>query len=134
MRQRAALFGYNAVSPLMLAKATRQELTGLGLIGTAGGTLEWEFSSPASGVVDLDAVYAKLVPAGWLALIAPDGDESGSPAGTVAVASIASVTTVSRSGYSVSAKITRVVLTLTPAWRRSTRPPGRPQSSTRVSS
>ncbi len=118
LRQRAALFGYNAVNPLMLAKATRQELTGLCLIGTPAGsptgTLEWEFSQPGAGVVDLDAVYSKLTPAGWLALISPDGDESGSPAGTVAVVSIASVTTISRSDYGVSAKITRIMLTSDP--------------------
>jgi predicted phage baseplate assembly protein len=114
LRQRAALFGYNAVNPVMLAKKTQQELEHHGLIGAPTGTLDWSFSPPGTDVVDLDAVYSKLAPGGWLALISPDGDESGSPAGTVAVAAIGSVTTVSRSDYGVSAKITRAVLTSDP--------------------
>ena len=118
LRQRAALFGYNAVNPLMLAKRTQQELENLGFIGTPPGSvvgaLDWSFSAPVTGAVDLDAVYPKLAPGGWLALVRPDGDDSGSPAGTVGVASIGSVTTVSRSDYAVSAKITRAVLTSDP--------------------
>ncbi len=118
LRQRAALFGYNAVNPLMLAKKTQEELENLNLIQSAGsGTLEWNFSEPGgpgSGVVDLDAVYAKVTSGGYLALILPDGSGSGSPAGTVTVGQIASVTTVSRSDYGVSAKITRATLWVDP--------------------
>ena len=115
LRQRAALFGYNAVNPLMLAKKTQEELGSL-LTGT-GGTLDWSFYEPngsGSGIVDLDAVYAKVTAGGWLALIRPDGSTSGSPAGTVTPGQIASVTTISRSGYGVSAKITRATLTVDP--------------------
>ncbi len=107
LRQRAALFGYNAVNPLMLAKKTQEELENLKLLTTAaGGTLEWNFAPPDTDAVDLDAVYSKVVEGGWLALTGP----SGSPA----VASIASVTTISRSDYGVSAKITRATLTSDP--------------------
>ena len=112
LRQRAALFGYNAVNPLMLAKKTQEELENLGLLSTTG-TLEWNFGPPgASGtnLVDLDAVYSKVAAGGWLVLTRP----SPSPAGTVAVAFIASVSTVSRSDYGVSAKITRATLTSDP--------------------
>jgi hypothetical protein len=111
LRQRAALFGYNAVNPLMLAETTQAE-PGLNLIST-GSTLEWNFSEPGgsgSAVVDLDAVYSKVTAGGWLALIGPDGSGSGSPT----VAQIASVTAVSRSDYGVSAKITRATLTSDP--------------------
>jgi Baseplate J-like protein len=108
LRQRAALFGYNAVNPLMLAIATQAELKNHGLLVAPSGTLEWNFQEPATGVVDLDAVYGKVTAGGWLVLISPDASGSGSVG---AVGSIASVATISRSGYGVSAKITRVVLT-----------------------
>lgn len=107
LRQRASLFGYNAVNPLMLAKKTQEELESLNLIST-GGTPEWNFQEPGTGVVDLDAVYAKVTAGGWLVLISPDASGSGLLG---AAGSIASVATISRSGYGVSAKITRVVLT-----------------------
>jgi predicted phage baseplate assembly protein len=114
LRQRAALFGYNAVNPLMLARTTQHELLNSGLlVGSTGGPLEWKFSEPGragSGIVDLDAVSSKVTAGGWLALILPDTSGSGSPSGTVTVAHIHSVTTVSRSDYSVSAKITRATL------------------------
>jgi predicted phage baseplate assembly protein len=108
LRQRAALFGYNAVNPLLLAAKTQEELKGLGLLSTTG-TLEWKFAEPGTNVVDLDAVYAKVTAGGWLVLTDPSGSSAGP-----AVASIASVSTVSRSGYGVSAKITRVTLTSDP--------------------
>ena len=137
LRQRAALFGFNAVNPLMLAKKTQEELENLKLIQSAGsGTLEWNFSEPGgpgSGVVDLDAVYAKVTAGGYLALILPDGSGSGSLAGTVTVGQIASVTTVSRSDYGVSAKITRATLWVGPRSPPTTPPPGTPRSSPRVS-
>ncbi|MGD0376627.1 MAG: baseplate J/gp47 family protein [Streptosporangiaceae bacterium] len=107
LRQRAALFGFNAVNPLMLAKKTQEELGNLGLIGGTTGTLEWSFGAPDPGVVDLDAVYSKVVAGGWLVLLSSGGT-------VVTVASIASVATVSRSDYGVSAKITRATLTSDP--------------------
>ena len=109
LRQRAALFGYNAVNPLMLAKKTQEELENLKLLTTAaGGTLEWNFAPPDTDAVDLDAVYSKVVAGGWLALTSRAIGIAG------AVASIASVTTISRSDYGVSAKITRATLTSDP--------------------
>jgi baseplate J-like protein len=106
LRQRAALFGYNAMNPLMLARKTQQELVALHLLADPGGTPEWNFGPPGTDVVDLDAVYAKVTAGGWLALTSPDG--------TAAVGSVKSVATISRSGYGVSAKITRVTLTSDP--------------------
>ncbi len=106
LRQRASLFGYNALNPLMLAHKTFVALQ-------AGGFLDgndWDFSSSSlvtAGLVDLDAVYSKLVPAGWLVLIHPDDSTARSPAGFVSLYGLSSVTAITRSGYSVSAKITR---------------------------
>lgn len=110
LRQKAALFGYNAINPLMLTFRIRLQLGGL-LSGN-----EWKFGiSSADGsnlaaenLVDLDAVYSKLAVGGWLALIVPDKNTSRSPSGLVSLCLIKSVTSISRSDYGASAKITRV--------------------------
>ncbi len=110
LRQKAALFGYNAVNPLMLAPKTLKQLAGL-LNGN-----EWKFGvSSADGtnlaarnLVDLDAVYSKLTVGDWLALIVPDQHTTGSPAGFVSLSLAKSVTSISRSDYGMGAKITRI--------------------------
>jgi hypothetical protein len=111
LRQRASLFGFNAVNPLMLTQKTRTGLGGL-LIGN-----EWNFGTTSGGlnlatqsIVDLDAVYSKLAVDGWLALIVPDGSVSRSPSGLVTLCLIQSVTAISRSDYSISARISRVAV------------------------
>jgi Baseplate J-like protein len=109
LRQRASLFGFNAVNPLMLTTRTR---TGLGGLLSAN---EWVFGTTAGGtnlatanLVDLDAVYSKLTVGGWLVLIVPDAHTSRSPSGFISLCLIESVTSVSRSDYAMSAKITRL--------------------------
>lgn len=109
LRQKAALFGYNAINPRMLTHRIQTQLGGL-LSGS-----EWTFGiSSADGdlasqsLVDLDSVYSKLAVGGWLALIHPDSNTSRSPAGFVTLYLIQSVTSISRSDYGTSAKITRV--------------------------
>jgi hypothetical protein len=111
MRQRASLFGYNAVNPLMLTVDTRTALVAL-LSGS-----EWNFGTTASGtnlvtanLVDLDAVYPKLTVGGWLALIVPDAQTSRSPSGFITLCLIESVTSVSRSDCAISARITRLAI------------------------
>src|SRR5262249_37917735 len=56
----------------------------------------------------LDAVYSKLAVGGWLALIIPDMNTSRSPSGFVSLCLIKSITSISRSDYATSAKISRV--------------------------
>ncbi len=192
-RQRVALFGYNAVNPLMLAQSTISALsshidassnspephsgdagsgyyvgeqvvvTGGGGIGgilqvqsvnssgavtgtlevIAGGTgysttqaadtvgpsgsglkvnitastsqlnssnTEWNFQEPASSVIDLDAIYSKIVSGGWIALVRPDASSTRSPAGFISLYQVKSVTAIARSAYSISAKITRAAV------------------------
>jgi hypothetical protein len=111
LRQRASLFGFNAMNPLMLTPKIRSQIAGL-LNGN-----EWKFGITAAGanlategLVDLDAVYSKLAVGGWLALIAPDASFSRSPSGLIALCLIDSVTSISRSDYATSAKITRVAV------------------------
>jgi hypothetical protein len=109
-RQRATLFGYNAINPLMLAKDVLTGLAGAGLVsnGTSKNP-EWLFSLPQGGaVIDLDAVYAKVVPHGWIVLIVPDMRIASSPAGFVSLYQVKSVTTIARSAYAISSKISRV--------------------------
>jgi hypothetical protein len=109
LRQRAALFGYNALNPLMLTSKTR-----VGIAGLLSGD-DWDFGTTFDGIdlatlslVDLDAVYPKLAVGGWLALIVPDASTSRSPSGFVTLHLINSVTSISRSDYAMSAKISRV--------------------------
>ncbi len=113
LRQRTALFGYNAIKPVMLARHVLDALEAAGLV--SGN--DWNFglddttqvSLASEALVDLDNVYGKIVPGGWIALIRPTSDHSRTPAGYVSLFAINSVSTVSRSDYGVSAKITRVV-------------------------
>jgi len=190
LRQRAALFGYNAMSPQMLSSDTQsalilsnllkdpeysisgsvtsgtfqayeqlyQENTGATL--QLGGTLPnasemyvygplvgtpdridswygetsnaifkptslptvvtptdwifgWDSSSQASlaseALVDLDNVYTKVVPGGWVVLIQPNGNFSRSPSGDAALFLIEQVVSANRSDYSLSSKVTRTV-------------------------
>jgi hypothetical protein len=111
LRQRATLFGYNALNPLMLTPDIQGQLKDF----LNGAKSEWLFGTASDGsnlvtenLVDLDAVYSKLAIGGWLALIVPDMSVSRSPAGFISLCRIQSVTSISRSDYAMSAKITRV--------------------------
>jgi predicted phage baseplate assembly protein len=113
LRQRASLFGYNALNPNLLSPKSLKYLQSIGLIG--GSPVDWEFGNDtqtgntlaSESLVDLDNTYSKLTPGGWLVLIHPDAEFSRSPAGVVSLYGLLSVTTISRSDYGVSAKITR---------------------------
>jgi len=112
LRQKASLFGYNAINPLMLAQATLCALQNATLVST-NSPPEWDFGAASANpkdlagasLVDLDSTYSKLAANGWLALVRPDS--SGNP--IVNLYNLKSVTTTSRSDYSISAKITRVL-------------------------
>ena len=124
LRQRASLFGYNAVHPLLLSADTQALLTSAKQI--AGNPPDWRFnvdtiadpdftdfplpSLSAQGILDLDNVYAKLNPGGWIVLISPDQNHARSPSGFVRLYGVVSVTTISRSAFGVSAKINRLGL------------------------
>ncbi|MGB7862088.1 MAG: putative baseplate assembly protein, partial [Candidatus Sulfotelmatobacter sp.] len=70
-------------------------------------------SLSAQWLVDLDAVYSKLVPGGWLALIRPSGGNYRTPAGYVGLFHMQSVSSTNRSDYGMSAKVTRVQVATT---------------------
>ncbi len=122
LRQRAALFGYNALNPLMLTGTTAGVLTQNPSLLNSDST-DWNFGTAANSVptdpaafslIDLDAVYAKLTAGGWLMLMAniqpPRHRHHSLPRWTTIedLYNLSSVTTISRSDYGVSAKITRV--------------------------
>src|SRR5262249_23659084 len=78
---------------------------------------EWNFLQSQSSanqnldrkdLLDLDAVYPKIVSDGWIALIMPDQQNQRSPAGEVTLYKVQTVTTIARSDFALSAKISRV--------------------------
>lgn len=93
--QRAALFGYNAASPKLFVpdvkKALDDELT--------DNDAEWRFAVVESSALDLDAVY-QGVTAGTPVLLT-HGDD-------VALATVSKAGETSRTGYGISAKVTRL--------------------------
>ena len=105
MRQRAALFGYNAVNPNMLSANSNTNLTQL--VDTSGASWAWK-NYNLGATIDLDAAYPKIVQGGWLAMISPDAQVSRSPAGFIRLFRANSVSPVARSDFGLSAKITRV--------------------------
>lgn len=117
LRQRAALYGYNSVNPLMLAAQTLSALNKAKLLSTVPfGQTDWKFGWDVvndarfgnESIVDLDAIYSKIVPGGWLALINPDTNTTRNPAGYINLYYIQAGTTTTRSDYGTSAKVTRV--------------------------
>lgn len=109
LRQRAALFGYNAVDPNLLTITPDNNLANR--IDQTTDPTKWTWKlpdpPPPPGYIDLDSVYPKIVTGSWLVMIAPD-PTTGSPAGVVRLYSASSVSPVVRSGFGLSAKITRV--------------------------
>ncbi len=125
MRQRASLFGYNALNPLMLTKKAETNLGGLlsgdeWTFGTASNSFPSDLAS--ASLVDLDSVYAKVATGSWLLLMATyqkrvhlGGGGHGHGQGSTRLITVqetnlyqlTAVTTVSRSDYAMSAKITR---------------------------
>jgi hypothetical protein len=115
LRQRAALFGYNAINPQMLAKHTLSELQSLSPpLVTPNSPPEWVFGTQDSNtvtlmellLVDLDAVYTKVLAQSWLVMILQQGFDYTEPA--FGAYPIQSAYTTSRSDYGMSGKITRI--------------------------
>jgi hypothetical protein len=119
-RQRAALFGYNAVQPVFLSADQRTYFLTILKLFDAAGT-DWDFTNSQSSankklytaqLIDLDGVYSKIVPQGWIALIVPDSKSSRSPAGLVTLYQVNSITTISRADFGISSKLSRIAADL----------------------
>jgi hypothetical protein len=117
-RQRGALFGYNAVNPLLLASANLGALQSAGLVlppatppPPSPFIPEWNFQAPGTSLIDLDSTYSKLASGGWIALVRPDSSSvPRKPAGFISLYQIQSLTTMTRSDYGSSSKITRAAV------------------------
>jgi hypothetical protein len=117
LRQKAALFGYNSVSPMMLDQKTVNRLKNAHLVGVGTiSQLEWNFGQDKvngttlanESLVDLDSTYSKIVPGTWLVLMKPGMDPARTPAGYVDLYLVHGVSTVSRSDYGTSGKVSRL--------------------------
>src|ERR1039457_918134 len=106
-RQRAALFGYSAVDPNLLTITTGNNLANLIDHTTDPTKWTWRLPDlpPPPGYIDLDSVYPKIVTGSWLVLTGSAGP---------CLYRATSVSSVARSGFGLSAKITRVVPYPTP--------------------
>jgi hypothetical protein len=102
LRQRAALFGYNAVNPRMLDTKN----TKLGELLNSDET-EWK-NFYLKDTIDLDSAYPKILTGGWLVMIHPDEHISRTPPGYVSLYEIETVAQITRSDFGMSAKITRI--------------------------
>ncbi len=98
LRQRAALFGYNAVDPNMLGGTDSKSNLGT-LIDTTTSPWTWKNYS-LSADIDLDAAYPKITTNSWVVLSAPGG---------VNLFLASGVSAVSRTAFGIGAKITRIV-------------------------
>jgi hypothetical protein len=115
LRQKASLFGYNAINPLMLARRTLQALQKAGLVDGSSPP-EWVFDVatqggvdlPKSAVVDLDAVYSKLAIGGWLVTVRPPASSTSEP--DLHLYRMDAVTSIARSDFAIGAKITRAIV------------------------
>jgi hypothetical protein len=105
------LFGFNAVDPNLLDSNT---LTNLNNLLTNQGTIptDWNFNSGSvpSQCIDLDSVYSKIAPQGWIAVIRPYNDDLTSPYFAVGLFQVVTVSTLTRVQFGVSAKISRVLV------------------------
>jgi len=117
LRQKASLYGYNAINPDLLDSKVRahlwnEKLLQRGFFGHADWRFDWDSVNDArlskEGLVDLDQVYSKIVPDGWLVLINPDQYTNRTPAGYITLYLVNGVTSLTRSDFGMSGKITRL--------------------------
>lgn len=99
MRQRAAVFGYNAASPLMFVPDVITALEDANLLNDDGN--DWEFDPADASAFDLDAVYEGVTPGSPVVIVHAGGT-------TMAMAGAVSETT--RTQYGISAKVSRLAL------------------------
>ncbi len=116
-RQRAALFGYNALQTILIDQTHLTSITAL----LNSDKSDWDFTNSQSSankelyksqLIDLDGVYSKIVPHGWIALIVPDAQNTRSPAGLVTLYRVNSITTISRSDFGIGSKLSRIAADL----------------------
>jgi hypothetical protein len=104
MRQRGALFGFNAPDPSLFHEDVRDGLP-VEEISTNGATVfEWEFAEIAGSTLFLDVTYPAIDPEGFCVLRNPANNNAER------LTRVTSVDEVSKSGYALSAKVTRLIV------------------------
>jgi Baseplate J-like protein len=101
LRQKAALFGYNAIDPNLLNTQNTSITNELQSDCCSPPNYTWK-GFVIGTTIDLDAIYPKIAPQGWVVLVSPE-------ASLPTLYQVTSVSSVSRSGFGLSAKITRIV-------------------------
>ncbi len=119
LRQRAALFGYNAPHPRVLSHKQRASfgytqdtpvffidgptyLSPSKILGSKSNVGDWSFSFPGSDQISLDAVYKPFVQDSWVALTLPSGYTE--------LYKIVEAQDDSEARYAISGKTTRLTL------------------------
>jgi Baseplate J-like protein len=70
LRQKAALFGHNAPNPNLFVNSNAPAKTSLpALINDASAWQWYDFQTPSSSQIDLDAAYPKIAVGSWFALV-----------------------------------------------------------------
>jgi hypothetical protein len=104
-RQRAALFGYNAIEPWMINTTNAGIQLPCGSLNSAG---DWAALTPGA-TIDLDSTYSKVATGSWVVLMqqtatTPDPD----PPVTADLYQASNVTAVTRNDCAMTVKITRI--------------------------
>jgi hypothetical protein len=114
LRQRAALFGYNAIDPNLLSTAGSFLYTELVAVQTNNTSAPQQYKWAGfelGATIDLDAAYPKITPGSWVVLATPATNSPGtgqSAAASVTLSQVMSVSLVARSGFGLSARISRI--------------------------
>lgn len=102
LRKRAALFGHNAPDWRMLPAAAKREFYGLSdTAPLPSNWLNFEITTVANRVVDLDAVYPDIVEGSWILLDKPTYAE---------LYRVQKAVTDARTDFTLTAKVTRLTL------------------------
>ncbi|HUL53043.1 MAG TPA: putative baseplate assembly protein [Opitutaceae bacterium] len=97
LRQRAALFGYNAPQPASLSDQTLVHFSG------QSATADWTFTLAAQSI-DLDTTYPGILAQSWLVLARPDYTE---------LYRVTSAVESARTGFTLAGKVTTCALDTT---------------------
>ena len=121
-RQRAAIFGHNAIDPNQI-NFTNFPTGSLGALvnGALPGPFTWKnyLTRVAASTIDLEAAYPKIVPTSWLFLAsAPprqrinpaDGSVTASFPRTGELYQVVAAQPISRAAFSLAAKVSRLTL------------------------
>ena len=107
-RKRASLFGHNAPDPRLLSVTTENDISDL-VEDDAGGHRVWKKFYIQNNQIDLASPEDKVVADSWIALVSNENDiGSADLPGYVELYRVKKVSSMSRTDYGMSGKITRV--------------------------